>query len=134
MSNVMTWAVLCDGRYLRVMINNGEDKKLSVLDADKNAELSELCYQMVNSKPEFSVKGSVKAQQLDFIQLQADFLAKQHEQGLYDRIVLVAPTDVMKSLRNALPDNVNQLIANEIAEDLTAKSCDVIEAKLADLI
>jgi protein required for attachment to host cells len=134
MSNVTTWAVLSDGRYIKIMINKGEGKKLTVLDADKHEGLAALCYQLVNSKPEFSVKGSVKAEKIDFIKLHADFLAKQYEQNLFERLVIAAPADVIKRLRDALPENVNQLVAGELPEDITTKSCDVIEDKLADLI
>ncbi len=129
-----TWAVLSDGRYIKVMINNGENKKLTVLDADKHEDLATLCYKMVNSKPEFLLKGSVKAKKIDFVQLQADFLVEQYNKELYERLVIAAPADVAKSLRAALPDNINQLVAGELAEDITVKSADIIEDKLADLI
>lgn len=129
-----TWAVLSDGRYIKVMINNGEGKKLTVLDADKHEDLATLCYKMVNSKPEFSPKGSVKAEKIDFVKLQADFLVEQYEKQLFERLVIAAPADVSKSLRDALPDNVDQLVVGELAEDITTKSCDIIEDKLAGLI
>ncbi|MGB1799545.1 MAG: host attachment protein [Gammaproteobacteria bacterium] len=129
-----TWAVLSDGRYLKVMVNNGENKKLNVLDADKHEDLATLCYKMVNSKPEFSPKGSVKAEKINFVQLQADFLAEQYNKELYERLVIAAPADVAKSLRAALPENIEQLVAGELAEDITTKSADIIEAKLVDLI
>ena len=129
-----TWAVLSDGRYIKVMINNGEGKKLTVLDADKHEDLATLCYKMVNSKPEFSPKGSVKAEKIDFVKLQADFLVEQYEKQLFERLVIAAPADVTKSLRDALPDNVDQLVVGELAEDITTKSCDIIEDKLAGLI
>ncbi len=134
MSNVTTWAVLCDGRYIKVMINKSDDKKLSVLDADKNEDLAALCYKMVNSKPEFSLKGSVKAKSIDFIELQAGFLAEQYEKELFDRLVIAAPVDVIKTLRAVLPENINKLVAGELPEDLTTKSSDIIEDKLADII
>jgi protein required for attachment to host cells len=129
-----TWAVLSDGRYLKVMVNNGENKKLNVLDADKHEDLATLCYKMVNSKPEFSPKGSVKAEKINFVQLQADFLAEQYNKKLYERLVIAAPADVAKSLRAALPENIEQLVAGELAEDITTKSADIIEDKLAELI
>lgn len=134
MSNQTTWAVLSDGRYIRVMVNNGEDAKLTVLDADKNEDLAALCYKMVNSKPEFSVKGSVKAEEINFLQLQAEFLVKQYEQDLFDKLVIAAPTNVIQTLRNHLPDELNNLVIGELAEDLTAKSNDVIQSKLANII
>jgi protein required for attachment to host cells len=134
MSETTTWAVLSDGRYIKVMIHNGTDTSLHVLDADKNPDLAEICYQVVNSKPEFSAKGSVKAKKMDFIQLQADFLAKQYEQGLYQQLIIAAPGDVIKSLRAALPANLNELVVGELAEDLMIKSNDLIDAALADII
>ncbi|MBL1141573.1 MAG: hypothetical protein HND53_06020 [Proteobacteria bacterium] len=134
MSDVTTWAVLCDGRYIKIMVNNGENKKLSVLDADKHEDLAALCYKMVNSKPEFSVSGSVKAGKIDFIQLQADFLTEQYEKRLFNRLIIAAPADVTKALCAALPENIRQLVAGELAEDITTKSCDVIEDKLATMI
>ena len=134
MSNQTIWAVLSDGRYIRVMVNNGEDAKLNVLDADKNEELAALCYKMVNSKPEFSVSGSVKAEEINFLQLQAEFLVKQYQQDLFDKLILAAPNDVIQSIRSALPSEMNQLVIGELAEDLTAKSNDIIQAKLADII
>ena len=129
-----TWAVLSDGRYLKVMVNNGEGSKLNVLDADKHEDLATLCYKMVNSKPEFSPKGSVKAEKIDFIELQADFLTKQFEKELYQRLVIAAPAEVASSLKAFLPENIQQLVAGELAEDITIKSADVIENKLAELI
>ena len=129
-----TWAVLSDGRYIKVMVSHGEGKKLNVLDADKHEDLATLCYKMVNSKPEFSPKGSVKAEKIDFVKLQADFLAKQYEKELYERLVIAAPAEVVQSLRAALPENINQLVSGELAEDITTKSADVIEDKLANLI
>ena len=91
-----TWAVLSDGRYIKVMINNGENKKLTVLDADKHEDLATLCYKMVNSKPEFLLKGSVKAEKINFVQLQADFLVEQYNKELYERLVIAAPADVVQ--------------------------------------
>lgn len=129
-----TWAVLSDGRYIKVMVNNGENKKLTVLDADKHEDLATLCYKMVNSKPEFLLKGSVKAEKIDFVQLQADFLAEQYNKKQYERLVIAAPANVSKSLRAALPENIEQLVAGELVEDITVKSADIIEDKLADLI
>ncbi len=134
MSDATTWAVLCDGRYIKVMVNKGVGKSLNVLDADKHEDLAALCYKMVNSKPEFSVKGSVKSESINFIQLQADFLAKQYEKGLFGRLVIAAPAEVIKSLRSALPENINQLVVGELPEDITTMSCDIIEDKLANII
>jgi len=74
MSDTITWAVLSDGRYIKVMVHNGTGTKFSVLDADKNEALAQLCYQMVNCKPMLSGKETAESEKINFIQLHADFL------------------------------------------------------------
>jgi release factor family 12 len=134
MSNKTTWAVLSDGRYIKVMVNTDAADSWSVLDADKNTALAELCYQMVNCKPLRLGKETSVAGETNFIQLQADFLSEQHEQGLFDSLVIAAPQDVATSLRDALSEPLKQLVAGELAEDILASSNDVIDNKLAKFI
>ena len=50
MSNTTTWAVLCDGRYIRILINDGSGKALTVLKVNDLPAYADLCYQVVNGK------------------------------------------------------------------------------------
>jgi protein required for attachment to host cells len=134
MSDTTTWAVLSDGRYIKVMVHNGTRTKFSVLDADKNEALAQLCYQMVNCKPMLSGKETARAEKLNFIQQQADFLSAQHKQNRFDRLVIAAPQAVIKSLRDALPEQLNQLVVGELEEDILMKPNNILDNMLAKLI
>ena len=104
MSNTTTWAVLCDGRYIRILINDGSGKALTVLKVNDLPAYADLCYQVVNGKPLSAVSVSVKSEKLNYIQLLADFLAEHYQQKLFDLLVLVAPQDALTALRDALPE------------------------------
>lgn len=134
MSETITWAVLSDGRFIKIMVHNGTGPKLSVLDADKNKDLAEICYQVVNCKRMLTGKETAKSEKLDFIQLQADFLSAQYEQSLFDALVIAAPPAVIKPLRDALPEQLNQLIVGELQEDILMKSNDILDEVLVKLI
>lgn len=134
MSETTTWAVLSDGRYIKVMVHNGLEKTLSVLDADKHEDLAKLCYQMVNCKPMRLGKETAKSEKTNFIQMQADFLTAQHEKGLFDSLLIAAPQAVITSLRDALPEQLRQLIVGEVEEDLLTKSNNILNDKLVNII
>lgn len=134
MSNTTIWAVLGDGRYIRILVNKGPGKALAALSSDNFEAYADLRYELSTGRSPHASDAAVKVDKRNCIQLQADFLSKQHEQNMFDLLVIAAPQDVIKSLRDALPDQVNQLIIGELAEDLLANSADVIENKLADII
>lgn len=134
MSNTTTWAVLSDGRYIKILINKGTGTTLLVLDADDLEAYARLCYEVVNGKPLHASAESGKTEKRTNIQLQAEFLAEHQQLGLFDQIVIAAPQDVLTALRDALPEQVAQLIVGELAEDLTVYSNDIIESRLGDMI
>jgi len=134
MSDITTWAVLSDGRYIKILVNKGSGKELVVLLADDLQAYADLCYQVISGKPLNAPGEAGKSEKRSNIQLQADFLSEHREQKLFDQLVIAAPKDVLKALRDALPEQVEQLIIGELAEDLTMNSNDVIENRLGDLI
>lgn len=134
MSNVTTWAVLSDGRYIKILINKGDGQALYILNIDDLKAYSDLCYLMVNGKPLNGTGEDAISKKIDNIQCQADFLAEQHKLGLFDLLVLAAPADVLVNLKGALPEQLANLVVGELEEDLTVTSNDVIESKLAALI
>jgi len=134
MSDTTTWAVLGDGRYIRILVNKGPGKELAALNSDKLEAYADLRYELSTSRSPHASGDVGKSDKRSYIQLQADFLSEQHEQKMFDLLVIAAPQDVIKSLRDALPEQVNQLIIGELAEDLLANSADVIENMLADII
>lgn len=134
MSNKTTWAVLSDGRYIKILFNKGEGTVLNVLDADDLPAYAELGYLMVNNKPLGATGDDAVSKKIDNLQCQADFLAEHHKLEMFDLLVIAAPQDVLTGLKNALPKDLQQLVVGELAEDLTVSSNDDIENRLADLI
>ena len=133
MSDVTTWAVLTDGRYVRVLFNRGHGKSLLTLKADDSEALTKLCYELVMGIVPGSSEG-VASKKKSNMQLVADFLTEQYEAKLFDRFVIAAPEKVIKALRDALPQQMTQLISGELAEDILPMTVTDIEEKLGDMI
>lgn len=134
MSNVTTWAVLSDGRYIKILINKGVGKSLVILNVDDLKAYSDLCYLMVNGKPLNGTGEDAVSRKIDNIKFQAEFLAEHHKLGMFDLLVLAAPKDVLAALRKALPEQIASLVVGEVEGDLTVTSNDDIEERLASLI
>lgn len=134
MSNVRTWAVLSDGRYLKIMINKGEGKALTILNADDLPAYAELGYLMVNGKPLNGTGDLAISKKIDNIQCQADFLAEHYKLEMFDLLAIAAPTDVLAKFKNALPEQLTKLVVGEIAGDLTVETNSEIENRFADII
>jgi hypothetical protein len=134
MSDVTTWVVLSDGRYIKILINKGTGKQLFILDADDLPAYAELCYLMVNNKPLNGTGDLAVSKAINNLQYQADFLVEHHKLGMFNRLVIVAPPDVLSGLKVALPEQLVKLIDGELAEDLTVTSNDVIQNRIEDMI
>ncbi len=134
MSKVRTWVVLSDGRYLKILINKGEGKALTILNADDLPAYAELGYLMVNGKPLSGTGDSAISKKIDYIQCQADFLAEQHKLDMFDLLAIAAPAAVLTKFNNALAEQLAKLVVGEIAEDLTVDTNSEIEDRFADII
>lgn len=134
MSNVRTWAVLSDGRYIKIMINKGEGKALTILNADDLPAYAELGYLMVNGKPLNGTGDLAISKKIDNIQCQADFLAEHHKLEMFDLLAIAAPAEVLTKFKDALPEQLAKLVVGEIAEDLTVETNSEIENRFADII
>jgi release factor family 12 len=134
MSNSTTWAVLSDGRYIKILINKGEGKDFVILNADDLQAYADLGYLMVNGKPLNGTGDAAISKKINNVQCQADFLAEHHKLEMFDLLVLAAPQEVLTAFHDALPEQLAKLIVGELAEDLTTNSNDVIANRLGDLI
>ena len=131
MNATITWAVLGDGRYIRVMVDENSGNDLLTLRADDVEALGKLCYELITRKAPLTseVTGG-----RSYNRLVADFLTGQYAAKAFDRLVLVAPAEALTALRDALPDELTQVIAGELAEDILAKSSNEIRDIIADLL
>lgn len=125
----VTWAVLSDGRYLKILYKQSERASLRVLKTDNYAGL---CYQIVNNKPRGDTAVAARSKPQDYIRLQADFLSREHQAGAFDDLLLVAPDDVIERLCARLPATVTDSIVAGMNQDWLPKSNDDIAAALGD--
>ncbi len=126
-----TWVVLTDGRYIRILFNQGEGKSLLTLKADDSKALADLSFEVVRQVKVGASNGKASKQKTD-MQLLADFLSSQLADEQYQKLILVAPQMAIDELQGELNDEVKQTISSTLAEDLLATSVDDIEIKLAD--
>ena len=73
MSDTTTWAVLGDGRYIRILVNKGPGKELATLNADNLEALADLRYELSTSRSPHASGDVGKSDKRSYIQLQADF-------------------------------------------------------------
>ena len=124
-----TWAVLSDGKYIKILYQCGGRDKLRVLKSEAYAGL---CYQLINNKPRGDTAVATRSSPQDAIRLQADFLSAQQQAGAYDRLLLIAPPPVQQRLSACLPAAVTALIGAGLNKDLLSQSNDAIETALGD--
>jgi hypothetical protein len=126
MANTVTWVVLGDGTYVKILVNNGSGTGLMPLRTGDFEHTSKLTYEMVTSHRQ-------AAQKHGYYELLSGFLTQQQKENVYQRLVLAAPAEVIRELRKALPDEINTLISVELAEDLLAKPDKQIEQIVSSL-
>ena len=124
-----TWAVLSDGKYMKILYHRAGHVGLRVLRGDDYAGL---CYRIINHKPRGDTAVAAPSGTEDPVRLQADFLAAQQQAGAYDRLLLIAPTAAQKRLSACLPAAVTALISARLIEDWLPKSNADIETALKD--
>lgn len=133
MSESITWAVLTDGRYIRVLYNKGSGQTLQTLKADDCQPLADLCYEVVTGVKPGSTNGTASRKKSN-MQLLADFLAEQLQAGQYQKLILVAPPSKLAELESELDTAVSDVIIDEVGKDLLALSIDAIEQELGNLM
>ena len=89
MSETTTWAVLTDGRYIRVLVNKPPANSLTTLKADDSEALANLAYHVVTGVKPGASNGTASREKSN-MQLLADFLAEQLQQGMFQHLVLAA--------------------------------------------
>ena len=102
MSERTIWAVLTDGRYIRILINQSPGNTLLTLKADDSTDLAELCYQVVTGIPVGSKNGT-ESRTKSNMRLLADFLEKQLNNNLFNQLILIAPIATLTELQNVPP-------------------------------
>ncbi len=131
MSANTTWVVLGDGRYIRIMVHDGSGNQFLTLKADDVESLGKLCYELITRKAPLT---AAIPEERSYSKLVAQFLNEQYAVNAFDRLVIAAPGEVLKALRGALPDKLKRVVAGELAEDILAKSSNVIRDSIGDML
>lgn len=138
MSDGITWVILTDGNYIKIMFNTVKGGELKTLRDDDFEHTSVIAYKMVTRKRALTLNQAAqdnREQELGFfLQLLADFLLKQHQSNAFQNLVLVAPGDIVDRVRNYLPEPVKSQITSTIREDYLALTQDKLQEKLAGKI
>lgn len=133
MSDTTTWAVLTDGRYIRVLINKPPATSLNTLKADDSEALAQLSYHVVTGIKHGATNGTASREKNN-MQLLAEFLQDQLQQDMYQKLIVAAPEAQMDNVINELNDDVKAVMLGQLEQDLLAHSIDDIEKELHGLL
>lgn len=114
MNDGVTWVVLGDGTYVKILVDEGSGSRLMPLRSGDFEHTSKLTYEMVTSHKQSAEKHS-------YYEMLAEFLSLQQQENSYQHLVLAAPAEVLGELKKALPNQVTAMITGELAQDLLAK-------------
>jgi protein required for attachment to host cells len=147
MKSKRTWILLADGAHARVHMNIGVGKGLEPVPDGTFDEPILPNRDMGTDKPgrtyDSSGKGrhSLQAKKdphsqakVNFARQLATFLDTGHADGRFDRLILVAPPEMLGDLRAAISEPVRQLVYGQLAKDLVHLNEQELSAHLTDLL
>lgn len=127
-----TWIVIADGARARVILNTGPGKGLKPAFSHEFAASHVPTRAIGSDKPGRSFEsadGSRHAmepsvdwhdrEKILFIKDVAKVLDKAARDKSFDRLILVAPPEVLGSLRNALKPATRDMVSAELGKDIT---------------
>lgn len=147
MKSSKTWIVLADGAHARVYENTGVGKGLKPIsdgtfdepvlpNRDIGADKPGRSHDRVGGgRHSLQAKTDPHSQsKVDFAKRLATFLDKACNDGRFDRLILVAPPEMLGDLRAAISKPVRQLVYGELAKDLVHLNEQELPAHLTDLL
>lgn len=147
MKSKRTWILLADGAHARVYMNIGVGKGLKpipdgtfdepILPArDTGADKPGRAYDR-SGKGRHSLQAKTdphSQSKVDFAKRLATFLDTTQADGRFDRLILVAPPEMLGDLRSAISEPVRQLVYGELAKDLVHLNEPELSAHLTELL
>lgn len=135
MNDGITWVILTDGNFIKIMFNKARGSELKTLRDDDFEHTSEIAYKMVTRKRALTMKNpghdTRQEEQSFFLQLLVDFLAKQLENNAFQNLILVAPGNIVDIVNERLPKTAKDKIVATVREDYLLLSQDKIQERLA---
>ena len=135
MNEGITWVMLTDGNFIKIMFNKVRGSELKTLRDGDFEHTSEIAYKMVTRKRALTMRNSghdtLEEEQGFFLQMLADFLAKQQKLNAFQNLILVAPGNIVDIVNKRLPETTKDKIVATVREDFLLLSQDKIQEKLA---
>lgn len=129
MDKTVTWAVVTDGNYIKIMVNDG-GRGFQHLRAGDFDQTSDLTYKLITSKRDEPGAAGISY----FSRLLGEFLCVQLENKAFDRLVLVAPEAALEEIRRRLPEKISRRIEATVPGDFLQTPLDDLEEHLTDFI
>lgn len=147
MKPTITWILIADGAFAKIMVNDGpgrgiktvpgyefegERKPSRDIDADKPGRTFD-SYGDARHAKEPTTDAHRHLEQ-EFIRTIADKLHEAYNKKEFDRLVLIAPPVAMGNLRKLLDKKVAGVVHGEITKDLTKATDSEITAQLGEVL
>lgn len=132
MKKTVTWILIADGAQARVLENTGPGKGLKQVSGLDWSQAALQNRDIVSDKPgrSFSSNGAGRSameprtdpaehRETTFVKSVADMLDSKLQQGLFDRLVIVAAPIALGDIRKAMSGQVRKAVIAELNKDLT---------------
>jgi len=137
MNDGITWVILTDGSYIKIMFNTASGAELKTLRDGDFEHTSKIAYQMVTRKRALTIdhagQDTIHEEQIFFLKLLSDFLVAQLENNAWQKLVLVAPGEIIELLVKQLPGAVTDRITAVVNDDMLTLTQDKLQEKLAGI-
>lgn len=142
----ITWILIVDGERGRILQNEGPGKGLALLDGghfhnlpparDLRSDKPGRAFESGNAaRHAYSPRMDLhRAEKLVLCKEMAKILNKASMNKKYERLVLVAPPQMLGDLRHCLEDHVKEKIIGEVTKDLTRMADHDIADHLGDVV
>lgn len=115
-----TWVLLCNGYKARVAAVEGAGRGVRPIVGMTDQGAGREARALVSDGPAVALKtDKVDREKQRFAHRLAEFLTTARKHRRFDRLVLVAPPDVLQRLHEFLPPLVERSVVSEIDRDMT---------------
>lgn len=132
MKKTITWILIANGAQARVLENTGPGKGLQQVKGLEWAITPLQAQDLQSDRPgrSFASTGSgrsameprtdpVEHRETEFVKSLAEHMDRQHQDGAFDRLIIVAAPIALGDIRKAISPNVKKTILAELDKDLT---------------
>jgi protein required for attachment to host cells len=126
-----TWIVVADGARARIFLAERLDHPWQVVAEQEHPESRARTPELVTDMPALERGTLPKEREAElFAREIAEQLERAFHAHQFQRLVLVAPPEMMGYLRNALPDTVAAVVTDEITKDFSQLREDELQERV----